>query len=445
MLSKLIKLPVAKLGSWFHESLGVISFSQSDLDDIKRNFEDNARGYEPYVRYGHHERGPGVFQGERALAYCVHMAQEGDVLWGYFKPVDAVVLEEIEQEHYRYSSSEFIKNARDRETNAPLGRLLLGVALTNSPSVPWLPRNTVVQVDTLALRLSDDLEPLAFPMELENSTVMMSENDTPSYSEQPEQETEASETEQMAEAPAAQEESQPNLLMRTLAQLTQFMQRIETVLSKQGELAQMPENEEMQSDMPQPEAPTEEASEAEVMEQEALSEAAAPEAVEAEEEAKPEEAMPESEPAPEEDKEEQEESAEDEMQARLMAAEAALQAAQAELAAKAEEAQKLEKAYKDREFALMLSDRVKAVVAQGVPPAAAEKAAQLVNSLHTQAETLMLSDRQVSLVDAVFELLSDHPGTVSFEQAGTVEANQSISVNPWLKRTEGLKAQAAAK
>lgn len=439
MLDKLIKLPVAKLGSWFHESLGVISFSQADLEDIRRNFTDNARGYEPYVRYGHHEQGPGVFQGEKALAHCVHMAQEGEVLYGYFKPVTPEVLAEVEQGLYRYSSAEFIKNARDRETNQALGRLLLGVALTNSPCVPWLPRNAVVQADTLAVRLSDDLEPLAFPIELETHDVMMDPKQ-PYEADMSESQEAEPKAEQMAEMPEELADEQPNLLVRTLTQVGQFLQRIETVLTKQGEPAPMAEETMMQPEAEAPQAEATEAPEApEAPETEAPEAPEAPEAAEAPEapeapEAE-EEAMPEPEAQPEADA----------LQAKLMAAEAALKAAQEALAAKADEAQKLEHAYKEREFALMLSDRVKAMVAQGVPPAAAEKAAQLVNALQAQAETLMLSDRQVSLVDAVFELLADRTDKVEFAQAGTVEASEPFSVNPWLKRTEGLKAQAAAK
>ena len=95
-MAKVLRLPVAKLGSWFHESKGLISFSEEDLAAIERNFNVNARGYEPYVRDGHNEQGAGIYDNEKARAHMFAVKREGDVLFGYFEPNDEKVVDEVE-------------------------------------------------------------------------------------------------------------------------------------------------------------------------------------------------------------------------------------------------------------------------------------------------------------------------------------------------------------
>lgn len=384
-IAKVLKLPVAKKGSWFHETYGVIDFSQADLDDFKRNFQQNARGYEPYARYGHSEKGPGLHGGEKALAHMIDVVQEDDVLYGLFAPKNETVVSEVENDEYRYISPEFVRCAYDRNTNARLGPLLLGVALTNSPSIPWLPRNVVVDADMVAT-LTDGSEAAAVLYELVEGAPVPDPNPVV---EAPAAElpalTPAVEAPPAAELPVA--ETPDTLLDKLFSRLDGFSTKLESYFA--GPVTP-----------PAPEAP-------------------APEL--AEEQPQPEEiAPPMPDPNPPVDTNELEE-----LKAKLAAAETAREIAEAAKAAaeqekaEAEEAARQIEADRKREtYVAMLTDRQTELVKAGVPPAAAQKAKDLALAL-AGTETVMLGDAPVNVVDAIFGLYSDLVGTIDFKQKGT--------------------------
>ena len=145
-----LKIPIAKIGKWFHKNYGTVEFTQEDFDHIVGNFRANARGYEPYLRYGHNKKGAGIFSGEPAIGFLKEMQQLGDVLWGTFEPTTDEVVDEIRSGQYRYASAEVVRNATDKSTGKPLRIFLKGHTLTNEPFIPDLPRNGLADTQYLS-------------------------------------------------------------------------------------------------------------------------------------------------------------------------------------------------------------------------------------------------------------------------------------------------------
>ena len=143
-LSNTLQIPIARLGAWEHPVYRYVVFTQKDFDEIKRNFESNEAGFEPYLRYGH-SRYPGATDGEPATAFLKNVVQVNDVLYGQFEAVDPTVVREIKDGKYRYSSAELTRNAHSKRMGkGGIGTLLTAVALTNAPFVPGLPQNQVL-------------------------------------------------------------------------------------------------------------------------------------------------------------------------------------------------------------------------------------------------------------------------------------------------------------
>lgn len=440
----LLKLPIARLGSWFHEQYGVIAFSQADFDAIAFNFKTKRRGYEPYaygrkdnldedpfVKVGHNEKGPGIYDDEEAEAHMVDICQEGDVLFGLFEPNNPDIVAKVNRGAYRYTSPEIIRKAKDRDTGRPMGPFLRGLALTNTPSIPHLPRNAVIGGDILAELLSDDVEIEFFSLDLSTGDIM-STNSTPA-------ETAA------AAAPAATEVAEADKPV-TMGVLATVLSELKSIFAPakpaetpapvaeakptEAELAAKAEAEKLAAEKEVAEklaaekeaelAAKEEALKASTAELEALRQAAAErEAAEAAE--------------------------------KEAADKAAAEAAEAErLAAEQAEADKareleLEAARKHEEFALMLSDRAAKLVAEGVAPVLADKAVAAIKAVKAGESAVLLSDgaEPVAIEDVIFELLSDRKGAVDFTQTGTAEGGAAPAGNPWLspERLAKLKSQ----
>lgn len=463
-MKKVLRIPIARLGAWHHPQYGVVKFTKDDFNSIIDNFKTNVRGYEPPLRYGHNEKGPGIHDGERALGHMVDAYQTNEVLWGVFEPNDSAVIDEIEKGQYRYATAEIIRNAVDKFSGKKLGPFLKSHALTNTPFIPNLPRNIVESSDSLAEVLSDGGEVTYVFSDLSEtrySTMMTCECcgqpcdtcDERGYC------TECQEKEPMdSQAENSKESEQEEMtLMQKLAQ------RIENLISKldkfmSGENAE--EKAEAYSDSES--SPAEESSTQEEAVVEPEPAAQAEEMVEATEEVQLEiQEEGEQEPAAasmtEEDHQVKEEleklqaemerlaAEKAELEAAKAAAEEAAKAALAELEARQAEAVAAEVARKEEEFAHMLSDRVNNLVAKGVAPVKANKAADLVRSLKSSVTEVVLSEgaNPISLVDAVFELLSDVQD-VSFEQDGVAGLpGDSVEENPYKAQIERLRAKRA--
>lgn len=138
-VKKLLKVPIATIGSWVHPEYGEVKFSQEDFSQIVGNWSNNIAGYEPPLFLGHPTDINSV-EGAPSVGFLEKLYQEGSVLYGLFDPVDDKVFNDVAKGSYRYSSAELSRNALSKETGESIGTLLRGAALTNRPFLTGLPR-----------------------------------------------------------------------------------------------------------------------------------------------------------------------------------------------------------------------------------------------------------------------------------------------------------------
>lgn len=128
-----VKVPVAKIGKWKHPVYKEVSFTEEDLDNILINFENNELGFEPPIYFGHST------DGTPAQGFLVKLERSGDILFGYWR-VNKEAYRLVEDEVYRYSSAEIILDLTSKATGEGIGKAVYGMALTNIPFVPDLPK-----------------------------------------------------------------------------------------------------------------------------------------------------------------------------------------------------------------------------------------------------------------------------------------------------------------
>jgi hypothetical protein len=141
-----LKVPVAPLGEWSHPVYGKVSFTQQDFDDIVENFNEGKAGFDPPLFLGHPQSSE-VLEGEPSEGWPDKLTQEGDVLFAYYSPTDEKLFEDVEKKRYRYASAEVLRNARDRQSGEKIGTLLVGLALTNRPFLPFKNHGLEVAVE----------------------------------------------------------------------------------------------------------------------------------------------------------------------------------------------------------------------------------------------------------------------------------------------------------
>ncbi|MFB6282855.1 MAG: phage protease [Halobacteria archaeon] len=156
-----VKLPIAKKGEWKHPLYGDVEFSDQELAQIKENIESNVLGWEPPVFYGHPERG-----GAAAEGFLADVEQNEDTLYGIWN-VNQDAYQEIQNGRYRYSSSEFMPDYQDKTTGESVGTVLTGMALTNQPFIPNLPRNLPLSEEEYLFSMEVDTHPKQFAQELD--------------------------------------------------------------------------------------------------------------------------------------------------------------------------------------------------------------------------------------------------------------------------------------
>lgn len=146
--TRMLRIPVARLGTFIHPLYGIVTFSQRDFDDIQRNFADGEAGFTPWLRYGHSKLPQKI---ERMLAdhhpkiaNLRELYQEGDILFGIYEPLNQKVVEEVENGEYEGASCEVLRDAVSKFDGRPIGTLLTSHALTNSPFIPGMPANQVL-------------------------------------------------------------------------------------------------------------------------------------------------------------------------------------------------------------------------------------------------------------------------------------------------------------
>lgn len=130
-----IKVPLAILGKWHHSSYGKVEFTQEDFDSIKDGFEKDVLGHIPYITLGHLDEEHHSTDSHRKKGNLLSISQEDDVLYGTFN-VKPIVYKWVDEGEYEYVSGEFVRGFLDKE-GEEVGTVLLRVALTNSPFVPF--------------------------------------------------------------------------------------------------------------------------------------------------------------------------------------------------------------------------------------------------------------------------------------------------------------------
>jgi len=142
----MLKIPVAKLGSWVHTVYKKVEFTQRDFDEMIRNFKNDVLGFPPYCRYGH-SKYPNSVDAEPSVGEVKDLVQEGNILYSIVEPNNDETVEEIRTKKYRFSSPELTRNFIDKNTGKNLGTVLTAISLTNAPFLPNLPDNQVLSIN----------------------------------------------------------------------------------------------------------------------------------------------------------------------------------------------------------------------------------------------------------------------------------------------------------
>jgi len=145
---QVIKLGVAILGSWKHPIYGEVTFTQQDFDEMLSNFKNNSVGFEPPLFLGHASQSVqsaggitySTVEGAPAEGFLLSLYQEGNCLYSEWEVTNPSVYDAVASNRYRYNSGEFVRNYLSKDTGDSIGTTLIGMALTNRPFVPNLPR-----------------------------------------------------------------------------------------------------------------------------------------------------------------------------------------------------------------------------------------------------------------------------------------------------------------
>jgi hypothetical protein len=123
-----LKIPIATIGEWYHQLYGKLTFTEANLQEIQRNFENQELSFSPSLHIGHPESEKNPSEG---ILFKVEL--ENNILFGHWE-VNKEIYRSVQDKQYRYSSAEFTLDLMSkRQANQSLGMALLRMALTNSP------------------------------------------------------------------------------------------------------------------------------------------------------------------------------------------------------------------------------------------------------------------------------------------------------------------------
>lgn len=134
--SNLIKVPFVKKGSWKHDVYGEVKFTDKDIEELVTNYKNNVTGFTPYLTLGHLDEELNSTDSHRKRGNLNDIIVEGDTTFGIFE-VNDEIYSRVQKGEYEYSSGEFHRKFKDRETGKEVGTTVLRVALTNSPFLPF--------------------------------------------------------------------------------------------------------------------------------------------------------------------------------------------------------------------------------------------------------------------------------------------------------------------
>jgi pterin-4a-carbinolamine dehydratase len=182
-----LKVPAAVLGEWKHPVYKKVKFTEKDFEDIINNFNNKVLTYEPTLTLGHvvgdelvNSGGIGytTIEGAPSEAFLTGFYVDNGVLYSTYKVVNKEVYKAVKEGRYRYSSGEFYRGYKDRETGADLGTVMFGMALTNRPFLR-MPRvealtDTTSDTSVAALDSTNGLVHSFLYLELDNNTETVS-------------------------------------------------------------------------------------------------------------------------------------------------------------------------------------------------------------------------------------------------------------------------------
>jgi len=136
LTSNLIKVPFVKKGSWKHDVYGKVEFTDKDITELVQNYKNNVTGFTPYLTLGHLDEELNSTDSHRKRGNLQDIVVEGDTTFGIFK-VSNEVYARVKKGEYEYSSGEFHRKFKDKNSGKEVGTTVLRVALTNSPFLPF--------------------------------------------------------------------------------------------------------------------------------------------------------------------------------------------------------------------------------------------------------------------------------------------------------------------
>lgn len=121
------EVQLLRVGSWSHPFYGDFDITQSNLIELKQNFDKKVRGVDIFLDVEH-------MPDKGATAKFTELVVRGSELWGVVEWTDWG-REILDKKLFKYISPEFQENYKDPESNVKYGYVLLGAALTNRPFI----------------------------------------------------------------------------------------------------------------------------------------------------------------------------------------------------------------------------------------------------------------------------------------------------------------------
>jgi hypothetical protein len=131
---KLLKVPLAEVGKWFHKKWNTINFTSEYFEKAISNFKNNVLKHNPYLTYGHLKE-PYSVDSDRRRGELLDLVFEDRYLFGIFDATEEAY-QFVKDREYLYASAEIIPDFIDKDTGKNVGPVILRAALTNSPFLP---------------------------------------------------------------------------------------------------------------------------------------------------------------------------------------------------------------------------------------------------------------------------------------------------------------------
>ncbi|HET8909713.1 MAG TPA: phage protease [Ktedonobacterales bacterium] len=138
-------------GEYQHDEFGNIDLTRPVLDEMVRNFTDNARGIDIALDYDHQaskgeSKAPGWIE---ALQYRPAAGETPAGLWANVRWTE-IGLSDVKGQIYRYLSAEFKPTYKNDITGKSYHNVLVGLTLTNRPYMKHMPAIKLSEVSTRA-------------------------------------------------------------------------------------------------------------------------------------------------------------------------------------------------------------------------------------------------------------------------------------------------------